>query len=324
VLIQVRVWLALVRALTSQLSPKALDNGVEKIVAKWERPGDAQKMTPWPADFTRNINPFPCHSHNDYWRKVPLFSALAAGCVSVEGDIWFQDGSDELRVGHSASSLSAERTLRSLYIDPITHILEEQNKALPEGEVAGVFETAPNQTLVVLLDFKTNGSQTWPLVQTHLQVLREKRWLTHWNTTTKSRTVRPITVVATGNAPFDLVSQLDTQDIFMDAPLDRLDAGYTAENSYYASISMGAVVGKIHHSLNAHQLELVDKQVKSAELRGLVSRYWDTPSWPISTRNRVWETLVDHGVGVLNVDSLETATRWDWRWCRVAGLNLCG
>lgn len=30
------------------------------------------------------------------------------------------------------------------------------------------------------------------------------------------------------------------------------------------------------------------------------------------------------GVGMLNVDDLVSATRWNWDWCVVAGLVLCG
>jgi hypothetical protein len=30
------------------------------------------------------------------------------------------------------------------------------------------------------------------------------------------------------------------------------------------------------------------------------------------------------GVGMLNVDDLVSATRWNWGWCVVAGIALCG
>ncbi|KAF2423770.1 hypothetical protein EJ08DRAFT_595457 [Tothia fuscella] len=321
-----RVWLALINTLLSRLAPAALGNGVETVVKNWRSSGDAQKIIPWPADFSRDVIPVQCHSHNDYWRKVPLFDALAAGCVSVEADIWNEQGSDELLVGHSKRALKAERTLRSLYLDPIMHILKATNNGTSANETVGVFETAPNTTLVLLLDFKTDGANTWPLVQTHLEPLREKEWLTRWDATTKSRRLGLVTVVATGKAPFDLVTSSTTKDIFFDAPLDNLDKTdqYTAENSYFASVSMGKAIGNVRHDLSVTQLVQVEKQISLAEQKALVSRYWDTPSWPMSTRNRVWQTLVDHGVGILNVDSLETATRWDWKICSVGGLRICG
>ena len=40
-------------------------------------------------DLNRDIYAKPLHSHNDYWREYPLFSALSAGAISVESDIWY-------------------------------------------------------------------------------------------------------------------------------------------------------------------------------------------------------------------------------------------
>lgn len=71
----------------------------------------SQGLLHWPTEFSQDIQPIPCHSHNDYWRKVPLFSALQAGCISVEADVWLQK--NELYVGHSTSSLTSNRTFKS-------------------------------------------------------------------------------------------------------------------------------------------------------------------------------------------------------------------
>jgi len=45
----------------------------------------------YPTDFTRGIIPKPLHSHNDYWRDVPFYSALSWGAVSVEADVWLMN-----------------------------------------------------------------------------------------------------------------------------------------------------------------------------------------------------------------------------------------
>jgi hypothetical protein len=39
----------------------------------------------------------PIHSHNDYWRDVPFYSALSVGAFSVEADVWLLN--DTLYVG---------------------------------------------------------------------------------------------------------------------------------------------------------------------------------------------------------------------------------
>lgn len=36
-------------------------------------------------------------------------------------------------------------------------------------------------------------------------------------------------------------------------------------------------------------------------------RYWDQPAWPIATRNTIWATLVQEGVGLVNTDDLAEA-----------------
>ncbi|MCJ1300285.1 Altered inheritance of mitochondria protein 6 [Hypocenomyce scalaris] len=184
-------------------------------------------LSSWPTDFTRDINPIPCHSHNDYWRLVPVYSALSAGCISIEADVWLFD--EELYVGHSTSSLTRDRTLKSLYIDPLLDILSKQNPSTDfrsnDTTTApnGVFDTDPSQSLTLLIDFKTAGAALWPYVLSALQPLRDRQFLTYQNGT--DVIPGPITVTGTGNTPFDLLASKATNptgDIFFDAPLDQM------------------------------------------------------------------------------------------------------
>ncbi|KAM0801961.1 hypothetical protein BDR22DRAFT_796187, partial [Usnea florida] len=276
-------------------------------------------LASWPTDFSRDIIPIPCHSHNDYWRRVPLFSAIEVGCVGVEADIWLFN--EQLLVGHSVASLTLNRTLDSLYINPLLNVLSRQNPKvtiLPEdaSQPHGVFDTDPEQTLVLLIDFKTSGSALWPHVQLALQPLRDKNYLTRSNGSQITR--GPITVVGTGNTPFDLVNSEDTNphhDVFFDAPLGKSgvlskDANaYDAGNSYYASVSFSDAIGHLWDGkFSDYQMDMLRGQVKGAHMRGLKARYWDLPFWPISLRNHVWDVLVKEGVDLLNVDDLKGAT----------------
>ncbi len=181
------------------------------------------ELTPQMLDVTRDVTPINCHSHNDYWRKVPLYDALRWGCTGVEADVWLFD--DELFVGHDTRSLTKDKTLRSMYVDPLVKMLDHRNN--PSNNVTtsstknGIFQTNPSQTLVLLVDFKNDGPKIWPYVVEHLSALREKGYLSYYNG--KSVVKNAITVVATGNAPFNLVTANSTyRDIFFDAPLDRL------------------------------------------------------------------------------------------------------
>ena len=140
------VWLALVLTLINRLRPTTPPGSLQDITNAWRNPVDSTRLlTPWPEDFGRDISPKPCHSHNDYWRKVPLYDALAAGCTGIEADIWLPETPDRtgLRVGHRRSSLNNDRTLSSLYIQPLATMLHNLNA--PGGEVIGLFETIPTK-----------------------------------------------------------------------------------------------------------------------------------------------------------------------------------
>ncbi|KAI9736177.1 MAG: Altered inheritance of mitochondria protein 6 [Cirrosporium novae-zelandiae] len=187
---------------------------------------EAESRASWPTDFTRDIHPIPCHSHNDYWRRVPFYSALSAGCVGVEADVWFFDDG-ELYVGHNTFSLTPHRTLASLYLNPILDLLKKQNPDTrfiksSDGNLNGVYDVDPSQSLNLLIDFKTSGDITWPAVRNALEPLRSPvNYLTHFN---GSHVVKgPVTIVVTGNAPFDvLTANKNYRDMFFDAPLDEM------------------------------------------------------------------------------------------------------
>lgn len=248
----------------------------------------------------------------------------------MEADIWFDSltsDSTELLVSHSRKTLTRDCTLRSLYIDPLLSILKAQNAGQQRtAPRVGVYDTNPNATLVLMLDFKENGTDLWPSVQQHLTPLREAGYLQYWNGT--SLIPGPITIVGTGKAPFDLINaNASYRDIFFDAPLDKLgeDTKYNHANSYYASVAMSRTIGRLWGGrLSSAQRAKVQSQIDVARQRGLLARYWATPGWPISLESRVWRDLVGMGVGILNIDDLVSASRWNWGFCAVLGLPLCG
>ena len=183
-----------------------------------------ENLRHWPTDSTADIQTVRCHSHNDYWRKEPLFSALEVGCESVEADVWLHD--NDLYVGHSAASLTHNRTLRSLYVNPILDLLDKQNPVTefhprPDTPRNGIFDTAAEKSLILLIDFKTDGEILWSHVSSQLEPLRQKKYLTHFNG--KNVVQGPITIVVTGNAPWDrVVADTTYRDMFFDAPLDLM------------------------------------------------------------------------------------------------------
>ncbi|OAP65447.1 hypothetical protein AYL99_01419 [Fonsecaea erecta] len=194
--------------------------------AMWKKDLDA---------LTADVQPVMCHSHNDYWRREPLYSAIAAGCTGVEADVWLLG--NELYVAHTASGIRRNRTLETLYLDPLKQILDHRNTlpdfldpaALDSSRRVGVFDTKPEQSLVLLVDiknkpigaFKNKPEEAWSRLHALLARFRDRKYLTYLNGS--DLVSGPLTVVVSGHAPFSRVVQNSTyRDIFYDAPLHDL------------------------------------------------------------------------------------------------------
>ncbi|KAJ6610087.1 hypothetical protein B0H10DRAFT_2166187 [Mycena sp. CBHHK59/15] len=268
----------------------------------------------YPTDFTRNIVPKPIHSHNDYWRDVPLLTALSFGVASVEADVWLVG--ETLYIGHEMAALTTERTFQSLYINPLLTIITNQNPktrfTMNQTSINGVFDTSSGTPLQLLVDMKTDGSSTLPFVLSALQPLRERGYLTTC-TTNGTCTPSAITVIGTGNTPLGGVQALSRRDVFFDAPLTDLhgaglNATFGPAISPLASTDYNVAVGWSGiDNISETQLSAVQTFVGDAHALGIRARFWDTPGWPIHARNNVWQMLVDNGADWLNADDLEAA-----------------
>jgi hypothetical protein len=99
------------------------------------------------------------HAHNDYWHSHPLYDALDHGFTSVEADVFLVNG--ELLVGHDWSELRPDRTLRSLYLDPLKKIIQQNG--------GSVYPEYPHD-FFLWIDVKTDGEFTYRVL--HEQLLQ--------------------------------------------------------------------------------------------------------------------------------------------------------
>ncbi|KEQ62645.1 uncharacterized protein M437DRAFT_75751 [Aureobasidium melanogenum CBS 110374] len=254
--------------------------------------------------FIREVHPISMHSHNDYSQRIPLFAALGSRCISVEADVHLRNS--DLLVGHRSLHLHPSRNLRTMYLDPLERMLRARNTNTTIDNWQGTYRHASNQTVVLLIDHKTKGEDTYAMLSTQLQPLRDLGYLTHRNGS--ARISRPLTIVATGNAPF--YNDDNYRDIFFDADLSRLDLVhdaadhylYNISNSYYASTRWSKALSR---DARISQSEIAS-QIESAKARGLLARYWDAPARPPNMRYFIWRTLIEKNVGVLNMDDMGT------------------
>ena len=272
--------------------------------------------------FVHDAHLVPVHSHNDYTHRIPLFEALASGCISVEADVHLKGG--DLLIGHTSKGLRRSVNLRRMYLGPLQRMLDNRNAQLPanNGPLQGIFDSDTKQTLVLLVDQKSAGPQALAELYSQLQPLRDLDYLTYWNGTDKI--IRPITIVTSGKAPFDSILALPNEhrDIFYDAPLEALPSQgddfsthtptfkYNISNSHYASTQyVNAVTWRpsdTHYSYppTPQGRDLAGSQIQQAASRGLLTRYWDVPTSPPNLRDAAWRHLTGANVGLLNMDEL--------------------
>jgi hypothetical protein len=234
--------------------------------------------------------------------------------------------------------LERKRTLRNLYINPLVRILDTMNYNNTAARFAGVFESSPDQSLVLLVDLKNDPLVAFNAFSAQLEPLRARGYLTYHNGT--DMVPGPLTIVGTGLTPYaSILAQPSTRrDIFFDAPLGDLTTAattatspsesganvenllvYNATTAFYASASLRRVLGHpfpflLPGSPSSWQLERIRSVAQAAHERGLKVRWWDTPDWPRSRRERTWRILMREGADVLNVDELKAARDWDgWK-----------
>ena len=131
------------------------------------------------------------HAHNDYLHARPLLDALQQGFGSVEADIFLVG--EELQVAHERSSLSPDRTLRKLYLEPLKQRIADHS--------GSVFGDGENFTL--LIDIKTAGEPTYRALNELLSEYREI--LSYFD----QGEWQPgaVTAIVSGNRPIELITQ---------------------------------------------------------------------------------------------------------------------
>ena len=267
---------------------------------------------------TSGVQPIPCHSHNDYLRDHPLIDALRNGCISVEADIWQEDYmKDDLRVGHTKGRLKNDKTLKSLYVEPIIERLQAVNEGRSgtrdtQAPWNGVFLSNKTQSLVLLIDFKTGGDATWSTLMSALNPLRNGGWLSYWDIQEQRFQPGAITMVMSGKSTLDQVLNSSSlqggrRDVFLDAPLADLGSNnqYNTSNSFYASTDYA----------EDSSIAKMKDQMEAAKKLGLTSRFWDSTDsvsrkGPSAQTKALWIELLEHRIGIFNTDHLTNFRKW--------------
>lgn len=229
------------------------------------------------------------HAHNDYEHDRPLFDALAHGFTSVEADVWAVG--DELRVAHDFWELDPDRTLRSLYLDPLREAVAGHSGVYPGWK--GQFQ--------LLVDIKSDGPRTWKLLEQRLAEYTDM--LARYS----DGTVRPgaIQVVVSGNRPFDEMAGATERRSFYDGRSGDLGRDLGADLMPLVSENWtNAFDWNGDGPMPAAERERLHRMVAQAHDAGQRVRFWGTPDEPGRQRTAVWTELRDAGVDHINTDDL--------------------
>jgi glycerophosphoryl diester phosphodiesterase len=229
------------------------------------------------------------HAHNDYAHDRPLFDALACGFASVEADIHLVDG--DLFVAHDSDEIKPDRTLRSLYLEPLRKRIAQN--------AGSVYHNGPQFTLFI--DIKTGAVPTYEVLS---KMLAEyKNIITSFSST--GRSDKAIIVYVSGNRPRALMESEQIRyagydgrltDLQSDTPATLIPIISDRWSSHFSYKGSGP--------MPQQQLQKLNTIVQTAHKKGRIVRFWATPDTPSPERQNLWRILLESGVDLLNTDDL--------------------
>lgn len=225
------------------------------------------------------------HAHNDYLHDRPLLDALDSGFCSVEADIYLVDG--QLLVAHTQSELSPDRTLRSLYLDPLRARIQKHSGKVHAG--GGEF--------TLLIDIKSEGKSTYRALHT---LLSEYRDLLSFVDAGVQHT-GAVTAIISGNRATDLISSEPVRYVGIDGRLADLESDSPDHllpliSDNWTSHFKWRGVGEFPTS----EREKLKKIIDQAHSKKRLVRFWATPD-----NARMWAELKGAGVDLINTDDLK-------------------
>jgi len=247
----------------------------------------------------RSVRPlWHAHAHNDYEHPRSLLDALAHGFTSVEADIHLVG--DRLLVAHDLDEVTPERTLESLYLDPLLErVREHGGMVYPEADedsASSGGKRSDPRPFILLVDIKSDGPETYLSLHRVLERYREMV------VTVRDGVVEPgpVLVIVSGNRPIDLGSRQPVRYAAFDGRLDDLGSDAPRHliplisESWWSRFSWSGS-GQIPSAERAR----LQRITETAHQQGRRVRFWATPESP-----QLWEELLQSGVDLINTDRL--------------------
>lgn len=229
--------------------------------------------------FSQEKNEFKIHSHNDYQQEFPFWSAFSNGLNSIEVDVFLKN--DTLYATHGEFEIIKNRTIESLYLQPIQKVLSIELGSQPK--------------LQLLIDIKSEAHSS---IKKLMSVL--ERYPDIINN-------EDISIVISGNRP-DLSEYANYPNyiLFDYQSLENIEDAKLWDKVALISLNFkktSAWNGK--GRLTAKDYEKVNSVIQKAHNYGKPFRFWGAPD-----SKTAWKAFRDLGVDFINTDMPSRASTY--------------
>jgi alkaline phosphatase len=220
-------------------------------------------------------------AHNDYEKTTPLMAAYNAQVGFIEADVLLQG--HELLVAHSANEIQKDKTLESLYLNPLNELIEKNGgNAYPDKE----------KSLTLMIDLKTEAITTLNVL-----VFKLKKY-------PKLIACKTLMITVSGNTPAPALWKNYPDFIHFDG---RLGITYTTDQQKRIRL-ISASFQSYSKWTGKEPLKDADKEklvalIESAHAIKKPFRFWAIPDF-----ENGWRTLMELGVDIVNTDDVAGAT----------------
>jgi hypothetical protein len=226
------------------------------------------------------------HAHNDYEHENPLIDALSYGFSSVEADIHLVNGA--LLVAHDANQVESEKTLESLYLEPLLQRFRKNKGRILPGA----------QPFILLVDFKTEAESTYRVLESILEKYKGMLTSYHGRMTLQGS----VTVILSGNRPTQTVANQPHRLVGIDGRLPDL----ATEDRAGSLMPLISDNWKSHFAwrgdgpIPASELAKLESIVTRAHEQGRLIRFWGNPDIPA-----YWGLARNAQIDLINTDDLK-------------------
>lgn len=230
------------------------------------------------------------YAHRDCEYDPPLWRSLHAGFRFIEADVYSLFG--RTLVAHDLQQLRPRRTLRALYLEPLRQHLEQCGSLF-----------ADKTSLWLFVDVKTPAGPSYAAL--HKLLASYSDILTTFTPETVQQGAA--TIIISGNRiPYGEAAELPRRYAAFDGRAADLGVHTGAKimpvisddwRKHFRWQGRGLIPGNERKKLEA--------MVGAAHQNGQKLRFWGTPDDATPERERVWSTLLEAGVDLLNTDDLE-------------------